>query len=110
MSIRGERGTLTSARWRKSTRSNEMGGECVEVAAVWRKSRHGSDMGGAGVENAGAGPAVAVRDSKNPEGAKLFVSPDGWAGLLGDIRRGAYDRPRRVSAHQERPVPLQTGG
>lgn len=45
---------LVGARWRKSSFSNgEAGSECVEVAF--------------------AGPATALRDSKNPEGPVLVV-------------------------------------
>lgn len=98
MGIRDERGMPTSARWRKSTRSNEMGGECVEAAAMWRRSNSGTDMGGAHVETVGVAPVVAVRDSKNPGGAELFVSAEGWVDLLGAIREGTYDRPRRAIA------------
>jgi hypothetical protein len=74
-----EAAVLDGAAWRKSTRSNN-GGECVEAATLsstaWHKSRH-SNNGGACVEIAGAGPAVAVRDSKNPSGPHLdFPAPE----------------------------------
>ncbi|MFB4296206.1 DUF397 domain-containing protein [Actinomadura sp. NTSP31] len=45
---------LTNAEWRKSTRSASNGGDCVELA----------DAAG----------AVAVRDSKDPEGPVLLVT------------------------------------
>lgn len=45
---------LTNAKWRKSTHSGPNGGECVELAGV-------------------AG-AVAVRDSKNPDGPVLLLT------------------------------------
>ncbi|MFE9652501.1 DUF397 domain-containing protein [Micromonospora sp. NPDC006431] len=50
---------LSGARWRKSTRSNGQGGNCVEVA---------DNLPG----------LVAVRDSKDPSGPVLVVSPDAW--------------------------------
>jgi hypothetical protein len=53
---------LVGARWRKSSYSNgESGAECVEVAF--------------------AGPAAALRDSKNPDGPVLILPATGWAAL-----------------------------
>lgn len=49
---------LSGAAWRKSTRSNN-GGACVEVAT--------------NLPN-----AVAVRDSKNPDGPQLTFTPAEW--------------------------------
>jgi hypothetical protein len=52
-------------------------------AAVWRKS---SRSGGAGndncVEVAFSGPAVGIRDSKNPNAATLVFSSVQWAFFL----------------------------
>ncbi|MFC7383859.1 DUF397 domain-containing protein [Sphaerisporangium rhizosphaerae] len=50
---------LSSAKWRKSSRSSGDGGQCVEVA---------SNLPG----------VIAVRDSKNPGGPALVVSPQEW--------------------------------
>ncbi|MGW0505679.1 DUF397 domain-containing protein [Micromonospora sp. NPDC003241] len=50
---------LTGAVWRKSTRSGDNGGACVEVADNL------PDL-------------VAVRDSKNPAGPALTFSPAAW--------------------------------
>ncbi|GAA4623203.1 hypothetical protein GCM10023196_018460 [Actinoallomurus vinaceus] len=48
---------LAGADWRKSSRSNPQGGDCVEVAAVpWRKSARSNAEGGSCVE-----VAVVVR-------------------------------------------------
>lgn len=49
---------LTGAEWRKSSRSNGGGGECVEVARV-------------------AG-AAALRDSKNRTGGALILPAAAW--------------------------------
>ena len=54
---------LTQAQWRRSSRSGGgSGNACVEVAFI--------------------GPAVAVRDSKDPAGAVLAFSPKAWAAFL----------------------------
>jgi len=54
---------LTGARWRKSTRSGDNGGNCVEVA---------DNLPG----------LVAVRDSKDPDGAALILSPTAWTSFV----------------------------
>lgn len=44
---------LSNAEWRKSKRSSDNGGDCVEtvvVEAAWRTSTHSSDNGGNCVE------------------------------------------------------------
>lgn len=46
---------LSEATWRKASRSGENGGDCVELAAL--------------------PDAVAVRDSKNPDGPVLLLRP-----------------------------------
>jgi uncharacterized protein DUF397 len=53
---------LSDARWRKSSYSNQSGGDCVEVAD-------------------GVPDAVPVRDSKNP-GPRLVVSADAWQAFV----------------------------
>ncbi|MFI6068703.1 DUF397 domain-containing protein [Micromonospora sp. NPDC051227] len=61
---------LTGARWRKSTRSNGSGGNCVEVAG---------NLPG----------LVAVRDSKDPTGPVLVFPPHAWRAFVGSdsVRR-----------------------
>lgn len=59
---------LTRALWRKSTRSNGSGA-CVEVA---------QNVPG----------IVAIRDSKDPEGPVLAVTPAGWASFAAEVRGG----------------------
>jgi hypothetical protein len=54
---------LTGAQWRKSTRSGDNGGNCVEVA-----------------DN--LPDVVAVRDSKDPAGSALTFSPDSWTAFV----------------------------
>lgn len=59
---------LTSARWRKSTRSGNNGGACVEVA---------DNLPG----------RVLVRDSKDPNGPVLTFGPDAWRAFITMARR-----------------------
>lgn len=54
---------LTGARWRKSTRSGDNGGNCVEVADNL------PDL-------------VAVRDSTDPDGPTIAFSPTAWASFI----------------------------
>ena len=58
---------LSRAAWRKSSRSSGNGGACVEVAQLPQ--------------------GIGVRDSKNPDGAKLVVSRDAFAALVADLKR-----------------------
>jgi hypothetical protein len=63
---------LSSAVWRKSSRSGDNGGACVEVA----RNLHG---------------VVAVRDSKNPHGPVLTVDSAGWRAFIADVKVGRHD-------------------
>jgi hypothetical protein len=47
---------LTNATWRRASRSTANGGDCIELARI---------------DN-----TVAIRDSKNPHGPKLLISPE----------------------------------
>jgi hypothetical protein len=81
---------LSTARWRKSTRSTT-GGNCVEIAAapvIWRKSSR-SNTGGNCVEVADAETTISVRDSKDPAGPVLTVSPGAWTAFTAALNRGA---------------------
>ncbi|MFI0407317.1 DUF397 domain-containing protein [Actinomadura sp. 3N508] len=53
--------------WRKSSRSSELGDNCVELAGL--------------VEG------VGVRDSKDPGGPKLVVRRDVFAVLVAELKR-----------------------
>ncbi|MEV5752462.1 DUF397 domain-containing protein [Actinoallomurus sp. NPDC052308] len=52
-----------TALWRKSSRSTDTGGACVEVAALWRKSIRSGDTGGQCVEVAVTSPAITVSEA-----------------------------------------------
>ncbi len=57
--------------WTKSSRSGG-NGACVEVASF-------------------AVSAVAVRDSKDPQGPSLAFSPESWAAFIQDVDAGRFD-------------------
>ena len=63
---------LSHAQWRTSSRSSPTGQNCVEVA---------TNLPG----------IVVVRDSKNPEGAKLVVSAEEWRTFLSGLRDGKFE-------------------
>ncbi|WP_019630310.1 DUF397 domain-containing protein [Actinomadura atramentaria] len=62
---------LSGIRWRKSSRSDQYGGDCVEVAAVRS--------------------AVAVRDSKDLDGPKIIVNQLAFGALINAVHTGTHD-------------------
>jgi hypothetical protein len=78
------------AAWRKSSYSGGNGSACVEAAHVpaWRKSSFSNGSGGNCVEVGEAGHAIAVRDSKSPDGPSLLVSPGAWADFTSRVASG----------------------
>lgn len=60
---------LTGAVWRKSTRSGDNGGDCVEVAT-------------------NLPDIVAVRDSKDDRGPALTFVSDVWAAFVRGMKEG----------------------
>jgi hypothetical protein len=96
---------LSCARWKKSTYSNA-GGNCVEVAAVWRKTGYSNNAGecvevthaSVRLTNAGSGdggnrsaatrarPAVAVRDSEDPDGPVLSFGRAEWHAFAASVK------------------------
>lgn len=63
---------LTSAEWRKSSRSGANGGNCIEVAS---NLPH----------------IIAVRDSKDPSGPVLAVAPEDWQSFTASVKAGRSD-------------------
>ncbi|WP_405767763.1 DUF397 domain-containing protein [Streptomyces sp. NBC_01538] len=68
--------------WFKSSFSDGEGGQCLEAAYTWRKSSRSSGGGGECVEVADCPRAIHLRDSKNPTGPHLTLSPTTWAVFL----------------------------
>ena len=60
---------ITAARWRKSSYSNQDGGNCVEVA---------DNLPG----------AVPVRDSKDPQRPALVFEPGAWSSFVAAVKGG----------------------
>jgi len=74
--------------WRKSSYSSSQA-NCVEVAALgWRTSSSEANC----VQVALGGPAVGVRDSKDPGGPVLAVLAGHWSTFLRGIAAGDFDR------------------
>jgi hypothetical protein len=73
-----------SSTWRKSTYSQDTGGNCVEVG-TWRKSTYSQDTGGACVEVATAS-AVLIRDTTNRDGLTLSVTVSAWRKFTSTIK------------------------
>jgi hypothetical protein len=63
---------LAQATWRKSRRSGGSG-NCVEVAG---------NLSG----------AVGVRDSKDPSGPALIVTPRTWRAFVAGVKSGEFDQ------------------
>lgn len=75
-------GNCVEVGWRRSSFSTEPDGNCVEVG--WRKSSFSSEPDGNCVEVAFAQVAAAVRDSKNPAPV-ITVSEAAWRAFVGKL-------------------------
>ncbi|MEV5573935.1 DUF397 domain-containing protein [Spirillospora sp. NPDC052269] len=64
-------GDLPTARWRKSSRSDQSGGACVEVAQVDHSH--------------------VTRDSKDPIGPVLAFTGFEWGAFLAEVKAGTHD-------------------
>ncbi|MET3987002.1 DUF397 domain-containing protein [Streptomyces sp. PvR034] len=85
----GTNQNLANARWRKSSYSGNTGGDCVECAplgtAAWQKSSYSGSSGGECVECAPLDDAVALRDSKVPDGPVFTVGRAAFAAFVGAL-------------------------
>ncbi|RFS86555.1 DUF397 domain-containing protein [Actinomadura spongiicola] len=57
---------MNEAQWRKSSRSNESGDACVEIAGTLK--------------------TIAIRDSKDPDGANLIMSHRDFQRLIDRLK------------------------
>ncbi|MFB4305857.1 DUF397 domain-containing protein [Actinomadura sp. GTD37] len=64
--------SASGVRWRKSSHSDQHGGECVEVAAL--------------------ALAVAVRDSKDPDGPRLAFGAAEWRAFARRAKASEFDQ------------------
>jgi len=62
----------------------------MDVTSVaWRTSSYSGDNGGTCVEVGITGPAVAVRDSKQPNGPQLAFTADTWQTFTNQLKASA---------------------
>ncbi|GGO74383.1 DUF397 domain-containing protein [Nonomuraea cavernae] len=74
--------------WRKSSLSNGTGGNCVEVALL----DGDLDARAAGAAHkAGDGPLIALRDSKDPDGPRLYFTRSEFAAFRHGLVAGEFD-------------------
>lgn len=59
----------------------------MECSLIWRRASYSGDQGGNCVEVADMADGTAVRDSKDPDGPVLTVSPAQWATFVGAVSR-----------------------
>lgn len=65
----------------------------ASVIVQWRKSSHsGGADDAACVELAKLPTGISIRDSKNPAWEHLYVSGAEFAGLVQQVKNGAFDR------------------
>ncbi|MFJ5078599.1 DUF397 domain-containing protein [Streptomyces sp. NPDC088553] len=77
--------STTDLVWFKSSYSGGDGDNCVEVALAWHKSSYSSGGDGDCVEIATCPSTIHVRDSKNPAGPQLALSPATWTEFLAEL-------------------------
>lgn len=53
---------------------------------MWRKSSHSDNLGGNCVELASLPGGVGVRDSKDPNGPRLLLGPRDFRALIADLK------------------------
>lgn len=62
------------------------------ACVVWRKSSYSGSQGNCVEVAAGLVDVVAVRDSKDSDGAALVFTRDTWTAFVGQVRRTGTDR------------------
>lgn len=75
--------------WKKSSRSGNTGGNCVELRLTneWKKSSRSGNTGGDCVEARALPEVVQVRDTKLGESSPILnVDTETFAALLADLK------------------------
>ncbi|WP_084964738.1 DUF397 domain-containing protein [Thermoactinospora rubra] len=70
--------------WRKSRRSGSNGGDCVEVAVL-------AAPGDVAAHKAQEDRLFVLRDSKDPEGPRLYFTESEWQAFLLGVKDGDFD-------------------
>lgn len=77
--------------WKKSTRSTTSQ-NCVEVNAQWSKSSFSGNQGSCVEYTTDTDDGqVAVRDSKDPDGAILEFSTGSWNNFIAGVKSSQFD-------------------
>ena len=80
MTLKPSTGGAAKPEWTKSSYSGSSDNDCVEVA--WFKSSYSGSNDNDCVEVALTPATVLVRDSKDPEGPHLTLTPAAWSSFL----------------------------
>jgi hypothetical protein len=59
-------------------------------AITWRKSSYSGNSGGQCVEVGNAARLIAVRDSKDPDGARLAFGREAWEAFAARVKAGIH--------------------
>ncbi|KIH97482.1 hypothetical protein LP52_18795 [Streptomonospora alba] len=78
--------TARGLTWRKSSYSNDTGGNCVEMAVTWRKSTYSNSQNGNCVEVADTAYGAAVRDTQHRDHGHLAFPACEWSSFLKDLK------------------------
>ncbi|MER6582399.1 DUF397 domain-containing protein [Nonomuraea sp. NPDC001023] len=76
---------LSCVQWQKSSFSGDNGGNCVEIAEL-------KNVPGGPEHKGGQAELVVVRDSKDPDGPKLFFTPAEWDAFVAGVKASEFDR------------------
>jgi hypothetical protein len=89
----GEGGLMDLSRtaWRKSSRSNGTGGNCVEVAMIDAGTTGAQAIPTGAEHKADQERLIVVRDSKNPDGPVLYFTPAEWTAFRLGVLDGEFD-------------------
>ena len=59
-------------------------------AIAWRKSSYSGNNGGNCVEAGATAPLIAVRDSKDPDGARLTFGREAWEAFAAKVKAATH--------------------